>query len=117
MQIQQFIRVAKAVSDPGRVKILKLLESRDLCVCEIRELVGLAQPTVSKHLKILEEAGLVESAKIGQWVNYRLAGEAASEPAKAMLGYLRQSLDDDPELITLRGRLPFVDRETLCGGR
>jgi len=117
MEIKQFVRVAKAVSDPGRVKILKLLETRELCVCEIRELLGLAQPTVSKHLKILEEAGLVKSAKTGQWVNYRLAGDGTDACAKDMLALLRGGLEDDPELRTLRGRLPFVDREILCKGR
>jgi len=117
MEIKKYIRVAKALSDPSRVKIVKLLQVRDLCVCEIRELLGLAQPTVSKHLKILEEAGLLERAKAGQWVNYHLAGGADSTHAKAMLDHLRHSLDDDPEVKTLRGRLPFVDREIICGGR
>jgi len=117
MEMKQYIRAAKALSDPNRVKIVKLLQTRDLCVCEIRELLGLAQPTVSKHLKILEEAGLLERAKEGQWVNYRLADGAESSHAAAMLDHLRRSLDDDPEVKRLLGRLPFIDRETICGGR
>ena len=57
--MRSFIRVMKALSDPNRVKIIKLLENNELCVCEIHSLLGLAQSTVSKHLKILEEADLV----------------------------------------------------------
>lgn len=117
MEMKRYIQVAKALSDPSRVKVVKLLQARDLCVCEIRELLGLAQPTISKHMKILEEAGLVERTKEGQWVNYHLADGADSAHAKAMLDHLRHALDDDPGVKNLLGRLPFVDREKICGGR
>ena len=70
--MKEFIQVMKALSDPGRVKVLKMLETREMCVCEIQATLGLAQPTISNHLKILENAGLVLSRKDGQWVNYRL---------------------------------------------
>ena len=68
-----FVKVMKALSDPNRVRIIKLLQQKTLCVCELRSLLGLAQPTVSKHLKVLEQAGLVGYAKDGLWVNYCLA--------------------------------------------
>ena len=48
----------KALSDPNRVKIMKMLQNRPLCVCEIKEALGVAQSTASKHLKILEDAGV-----------------------------------------------------------
>jgi len=67
--MRDFIKVMKALSDPSRVKILKMLQHRDMCVCEIQAALGLAQPTISKHLKILEEAGLVGFTKDGLWVN------------------------------------------------
>jgi ArsR family transcriptional regulator len=57
--MKAFIRVMKALSDPNRVKIMKMLEAKELCVCEITAILGLAQSTVSKHLKILEDADLV----------------------------------------------------------
>ena len=77
-QVRTFIRVMKALSDPNRVKIMKMLEAKELCVCEITALLGLAQSTVSKHLKMLEDAGLVASWRDGAWVNYRLAAATAS---------------------------------------
>ena len=67
-----FLKVMKALSDPNRVKIIKLLEQKKMCVCELQGAIGIAQPTVSKHLRILEEAGLVDYQKDGLWVNYYL---------------------------------------------
>ena len=63
--MKDFIRVMKALSDPNRARILKLLQQKTLCVNEIISIIKLAQPTVSKHLKILENASLVVSKKGG----------------------------------------------------
>ncbi len=112
--MKAFIKVMKALSDPNRVKILKLLQRRDLCVCEIQAAVGLAQPTVSKHLKILEDAGLVTYTKDGLWVNYRLSDGSSSPYASALLGNLRHWLEDDPEIEDLVKKLPELDREKIC---
>jgi ArsR family transcriptional regulator len=71
--MKNFIKVMKALSDPNRVKIIKILQQKSMCVCEIQGALELAQPTVSKHLKILEEAGLVDYLKDGLWVNYYLS--------------------------------------------
>jgi len=70
--MKDFIRVMKALSDPNRVKMVKMLQARPFCVCEIKETLNIAQSTASKHLKILEDAGLVTSVKDGLWVNYSL---------------------------------------------
>ncbi|MCG6894908.1 MAG: metalloregulator ArsR/SmtB family transcription factor, partial [Desulfobacteraceae bacterium] len=76
--MKEFIKVMKAASDPTRVKILKMLEKKVMCVCEIQTGLGTAQSTASKHLKTLEDAGLVASQKDGLWVNYSLADGAQS---------------------------------------
>jgi ArsR family transcriptional regulator, arsenate/arsenite/antimonite-responsive transcriptional repressor len=112
--MKQFTRVAKALSDPRRVKILKLLQHRCMCVCEIQALLQLAQPTVSKHLKVLEEAGLVTSCKSGLWVNYSLADGRSSPYAATLLGNLRHWLENDPEVLDMVRRLPEINREQLC---
>jgi ArsR family transcriptional regulator len=108
--MKTFIRIMKALSDPNRVKVIKLLEQKELCVCEITVLLGLAQPTVSKHLKNLEDAGLVESSREGSWVNYRLATGDESIYAEAMLKNLAGWLDDDLQIQEILARLPQVDR-------
>lgn len=113
--MKQFIRVAKAVSDPNRVKMIKMLEKRVMCVCEITAALGLAQSTASKHLKILEQAGLITYLKEGQWVNYRLADGNDSPYAASMLGNLRHWLADDPEVKPLLDKLSKIRREDICG--
>jgi len=114
--MREFIQVMKALSDPNRVKMVKLLQRRTLCVCEIREALGLAQSTVSKHLKILEEAGLVTYSKEGLWVNYRAADGAKSPYAANLLANLMHWLEADPEMAALAARMPEIRRERICGG-
>ncbi|MDA8137361.1 MAG: metalloregulator ArsR/SmtB family transcription factor [Desulfobacteraceae bacterium] len=113
--MKEFIKVMKALSDPNRVKMLKLLQHRVMCVCEIQAALGLAQSTASKHLKILEEAGLITFFKEGLWVNYRLADGAKSPYVANMLGNLRFWLEEDDEVRRLTTRLPEIKRENICG--
>ncbi|MBP8697358.1 MAG: winged helix-turn-helix transcriptional regulator [Syntrophobacterales bacterium] len=110
--MKDFIRVMKALSDPNRVKVVKMLQQREMCVCEMQEALGIAQPTVSKHLKILEEAGLVQSRKDGLWVCYRLSGDG-SPYAASLLGNLRYWIETDPEIIALREYIPGLQRELI----
>lgn len=112
--MDRFIRVMKALSDPNRVKIVKMLQQKPMCVCEVQAALGIAQPTASSHLKVLEEAGLVGSRKSGQWVNYHLSEGDDSPYASFMLGALRHWLGDDPEILQLLERLPEIRREDIC---
>jgi ArsR family transcriptional regulator, arsenate/arsenite/antimonite-responsive transcriptional repressor len=113
--MREFIKVMKALSDPSRVKIIKLLQHKMLCVCEIQAALGLAQSTVSKHLKIMEDADLITSFKDGLWVNYQPGGRARNPFAAGMLDNLRYWLEDDPDLAPVMERLPGIDRKKLCG--
>ena len=63
----------KALADETRLRILKLLEVREMCVCEIMVALGLTQPTASHHLGLLENAGLIKDRKKGKWVFYSVA--------------------------------------------
>jgi len=112
--MKRFVRVMKALSDPSRVKIIKILGVKELCVCELRQLLGLAQPTVSKHLKILEEAGLVDYRKEGSWIIYRLSAGEDSEYARVMLGNLKGWLDEEPQVREMVDSLPQLNRERSC---
>lgn len=112
--MRTFIKVMKALSDPNRVKIIKLLQVKSMCVCELQAALDIAQPTVSKHLKILEEAGLVEYCKDGLWVNYFLAGDRGNPYAVTMLDHLRDWLGKDPDIVELTGKVPLLRREVLC---
>lgn len=112
--MKKFTDVMKALSDPNRVKILKMLQHRSMCVCELREALQVSQPTVSKHLKILERAGLVNSKKDGLWVDYFLADGSESPYAGSLLGNLRHWMENDTEVSRLVNRLPFINREDVC---
>lgn len=111
--MKDFVRVMKALSDPNRVKVVKMLQQKPMCVCEMQAALGIAQPTVSKHLKVLEDAGLVESSKDGLWVNYSLSGGGGSPYAATLLGNLRHWLGDDPEIRKLLEVLPSIQREII----
>jgi ArsR family transcriptional regulator, arsenate/arsenite/antimonite-responsive transcriptional repressor len=78
----------KALSDASRVAIVnRLAGAEDVCVCDFTGTLGLSQPTVSHHLRVLREAGLVEVArKRGTWVHYRLVPEVVAELAFALGG-------------------------------
>jgi len=66
-------KVFKALADAIRLRILGLLSSREMCVCEVMVALGLTQPTASHHLRILENVGLVKDRKDGKWVFYSIA--------------------------------------------
>ena len=66
-------KVFSAVSDPVRIKILKLLEEESMCVCELMEALNMRQPLISYHLKFLREVGLIRAVKKGKWVFYKIA--------------------------------------------
>ncbi len=113
-EMKDLINVMKALSEPNRVKILKMLQHRVMCVCEIKEVLQLSQPTVSRHLKVLKDAGLVGNRKEGLWVNYYLTVGDSSPYAANILGSLRHWLDDDREIETLVKKLPTIRREEVC---
>jgi len=112
--MKDFIKVMKALSDPNRVKMLKMLQHKTMCVCEIKEALHISQPSVSKDLKILEDAGLVEFSKDGLWVNYRLSDGGSSPYAASLLGNLRHWLENQKEVQELIRRLPVIRREEIC---
>ena len=113
--MKPFIRVMRALSDPNRIKIAKLLQHKMMCVCELQGALGISQPTVSKHLKILEEAGIADSKKDGLWVNYYLSDGSDSPYAATLLGNLKHWLNDEPEIEQLVEKLPLFNRHEICG--
>ena len=112
--MQDFVKVMNALSDPNRVKIVKMLQHKALCVCEIQALLQIAQPSFSKHLKVLENAGIVESFKDGLWVNYSLTDGSISPYVSSVIGNLRHWLNADPQIQEMVSTLAETRREDLC---
>ena len=111
--MKNFLKITKALSDKNRIKIVKMLQHKELCVCEIREAIGLAQPTISNHLKILENAELIDSRKEGVWVNY-FFNYKTDNPLIAEFAKLLKILENNPEISQVIDLLPQLDRKNIC---
>jgi len=117
MNMRDVLDISKALADGSRLRILMSLTGGELCVCQIVELLELAPSTVSKHMYILRQAGLVEGRKEGRWMYYRLADRKAAKPARDALTWARRHLAETPEIRRDREKLQkilSVDREELC---
>ena len=115
--MKEFVRITRALSDPSRVRALMLLRDGELCLCQLIEFFGLAPSTVSKHLGVLHDAGLVSFRKEGRWRYYRLAGRAAPAAVRSALQWVARSLARDRDVARDRKRRDEVmclSREDLC---
>jgi len=112
--MREMTKVFKALSDPNRIRILKMLEARHLCVCEITEILHLATSTVSKHLAILRDAGLILDRKENKWVNFYLDDSSRKEYVRDILPLLKKWLVDVETIRHDRDRATRVDRYVVC---
>ena len=108
--MKKLVKVLKATSDPNRLRILKILQIKSMCVCELQFSLELAQSSISKHMKILEEAELVDSKKDGLWVNYFLHKSDENQYAAEMLDKLESWLEEDPDIEKIVARARRADR-------
>lgn len=104
MGLRAYEGVMKAAADPTRLRILKILEGGELCVCQVIAILSLGQSTVSKHLFLLRAAGLITDRREKKWVHYALARKGDSPYAARMLRNLRDWLNDDPVIVRDRER-------------
>jgi ArsR family transcriptional regulator len=86
-EAERLAAALRVVADPARLRLLNLIAATDeVCVCDLAEPLGLTQPTVSHHLKVLTEAGFLEREKRGRWVYHRLVRERLDDVAGALVG-------------------------------
>jgi ArsR family transcriptional regulator, arsenate/arsenite/antimonite-responsive transcriptional repressor len=115
--MRDVVSIAKALSDENRVRIVGMLDGRELCVCQVIELLALAPSTVSKHLSILKQARLIDGRKDGRWMYYRLADDDAPRAAHDALRWTLQTLKGDKRIRDDATRLTQIlamDPEVLC---
>lgn len=121
--MHEFMTITKALADKNRVRAVMFLDGVELSLCQIIEMLGLKPSTVSKHMSILVQAGLVETRKQGRWHFYNLPGKNSSPPSlpslpvRLTLGWLQEALKGDKEIARDRKKLKSVlkiDREELC---
>jgi len=113
--LDEKMKIFKSLSDPGRLRILKMLEVKSLCVCEITDVLQLATSTVSKHLSILKDAGFVIEEKDGKWVNYLLNPKPRDKRVKAILNDLNFWISDMKIIKKDLIKIKKVDRQLVCG--
>jgi ArsR family transcriptional regulator len=110
------VEISKALADPNRVRAVAMLVAGELCVCQITEVLQLATSTVSKHMSILRQAGLVESRKQGRWMYYRLPTRP-DRPARGAIDWVRVYGQEDSAIRKDRRALVRVlkmEKERLC---
>lgn len=113
--MRNLLKIFKALSDANRLRIIKMLEVRPLCVCEITEVLQLANSTVSKHLSILRDVDLIVDHKDGKWMNYSLNTAANGSYASQMLSIISDWLPHDETVRNDIEKVKGVDRYTICG--
>jgi ArsR family transcriptional regulator len=108
------VKIFKALADSNRLRILKMLQTKSLCVCEIREVLQLANSTVSQHLSILKEAGFITENKEGRWVNYLINSNSQNPIINSILAMLVFWLKDEERLIEDAKQICDIDRNKIC---
>ena len=93
MTYESYAKIAKALSEPKRVKILDMLSCGEMCACDILEHFDFTQPTLSHHIKVLTEAGMVTSEKKGTWHYYSLNEETAKQYIQETAHFLTHAAD------------------------
>ena len=117
MAMRDLIRITKALADPNRARVLLALKRGELCVCQISGLFRLAPSTMSKHLSILQQAGLIVSRKSERWVYYRLPGRGAPAVAREAVRWIHKSLAGTAEAaedVRRLDRILKMDPSMLC---
>jgi ArsR family transcriptional regulator, arsenate/arsenite/antimonite-responsive transcriptional repressor len=112
VEVKDVEDLLKALADKNRLRIIKLLEARTMCVCELAFVLGISQPSVSRHLRKLRSAGLVECAQDHFWTNYYL--KQGSEPLETLLTCFKRHLDGNSVVKADRAKLKKADRVRLC---
>lgn len=108
------IKLFKALSDPNRLRVLKMLQAKPLCVCEITHVLGLATSTVSKHLRILRDAGFIIERKDGRWINFLINPRPDDHRISSFLSMLDFWIDDEAAIAKDKMNMRTANRDKLC---
>lgn len=114
--LSQMTSMARALGDETRLRIMAMLEGQELCACQIIEVFSLANSTISRHLAVLKQAGLLQSRKSGRWIYYRWVQEA-SDAQQSTQNWLSEIVAKDPQIQQDRARITEIlkiDPEELC---
>jgi DNA-binding transcriptional ArsR family regulator len=109
--MQDLLAITRALDNENRLRIVMSLRGGEVCLCQLVEVLGLAPSTLSRHVELLRQAGLVEMRKEGRWHYYRLAGRGASPMAREAIRWVSRALQDEQ---AIAGDLEKL--KTVCAG-
>ena len=113
--MDKLVQILKALGDKNRLRIVKMLQQKKMCVCEITAVIGLAVSTVSNHLSILKGAEIIGDMKDGKWVEYYLKTKTKNIFVVGLLPLISFWLNDDEQIKSDLKKIKIVNREKLCG--
>lgn len=111
--MRELLSIAKALSDESRLRALVSIKDGELCLCQIIQVLGLSPATVSKHMDVLERAGLVRRRRQGKWRYYSLNDHPTSSPTRSALKWVFEQLPKDPRLAEDARKTRKVRRQDL----
>ncbi len=114
--MERLYKIYSMLSDINRLRILKLLEQKPMCVCELTHVLGIRQPSVSRHLRKLKETELIESRQDGQWHEYFI-NRKGDEYTRILMGTLSGWINDDPVIVEDIKKAEQTCRESLCNNQ
>ena len=112
LQIKELHKIIKASSGANRIRILSMLQEKKMCVCEIAFVLGISQPSVSRHLKKLKLSGFIKSENEGLWTNYYLYPQ--NPYAENFIKHLDSWVIGETVIAQDKKKLKKADREKLC---
>lgn len=112
--MENHILVTKSLSDPSRLKLLKLILHEELCVCELQELLAISQPAVSQHIAKLKTAGLVKERRSGMWTYYQGDRERLKKALRDLAGFLETAPAEIPAMAVEVHRRATLNRAVAC---
>jgi ArsR family transcriptional regulator len=112
--MREIVDVFKALAEPMRIRILKLLEKKRMCVCELTAVLKVKQSSVSHHLRVLKNAGFVFDIRDGLWIDYELERKKPNKYAPELLKMLSSWLNSDSQIAKDLKVAEKVDRKDIC---
>ena len=111
--MREILSITKALSDETRVRALLTVRDGELCLCQIIDVLGLAPSTVSKHMAVLQQAGLVERRKQGKWHFYQLPEADPGSAVARALDFVKETLHRAPAVQQDARKVRRVRRQNL----
>ena len=115
MPVKNPVQIFKALSDPSRLRIVRLLLRREICVCEIMFILGMEQTRVSHHMRVLREADLAEDVRDGRWIIYRIPAATRGLVENLLQGALGTEIERSTETAGDLRKLEACVRENIRG--